>query len=107
MRDYRLTRLQTEVIKFIKDKQERESQKMQDLIRSYIRTYAPMFVGAVISFLATKGITLDTETQTALVVAFTGLLQALYYAIARLLERKYPIVGKILLGSSKQPSYEK
>lgn len=78
---------------------------MQSLITSYIRTYMPIVVGGLVSWLVTLGVELDAETQAGLIVALTGLSQAAYYFIARQLERKWPVVGKVLLGSSKQPTY--
>jgi len=77
---------------------------MNNFVTSQIRTYAPILIGGLISWLALKGIALDTETQSGLVIAFTGLLQAVYYFLARLLERKFPQLG-FLLGSAKTPVY--
>ncbi len=80
---------------------------MSDFVISQIRTFTPIIVGALISFLATVGLQLDTDTQASLVIALTGVLQALYYFIARLLEKKFPKLGGILLGSSATPTYDK
>lgn len=79
---------------------------MNSVITSYIRTYVPISVGALASFLATKGFNLDADSQAGLVVFLTGVCQAVYYAIARFLERKFPQLG-LLLGSKKQPVYRK
>lgn len=70
-----------------------------------IRTWVPIAVGAVISWFATIGLNIDAETQAASVVALTGVIQAAYYTVVRLLESKYPAVGW-LLGSAKTPSYK-
>lgn len=70
-----------------------------------IRTWVPIAVGAGISWLATLGLNIDAETQAASVVALTGVIQAAYYTVVRLLESKYPAVGW-LLGSAKTPSYK-
>lgn len=79
---------------------------MTDTVTSLIRTYVPVAVGALISWFASKDIQVDAETQTALIVALTGVIQAAYYTLARLIEKKYPAIGRILLGSGKQPEYK-
>ena len=78
---------------------------MNSFITSQIRTIVPIAVGALISWLALQGITLDAGAETGLVIFLTSLLQALYYVIARILERRLPHVGAWLLGSSAQPVY--
>lgn len=80
---------------------------MNNFITSQIRTYVPMAVGAVVAYLATLGLDLDANTQSGLIIALTGVLQALYYLVARVVERKWPQVGGLLLGSAKQPTYKK
>lgn len=77
---------------------------MNSFVTSLIRTYVPIIVGALVSFLITKGVELDPETQTGLIVALTGVSQAVYYYVARVLERKFPQFS-FLLGSSAQPKY--
>jgi hypothetical protein len=78
--------------------------KLNDTLTGLIRTWVPIAVGAALSWLATNGLQLDKETQTATIVAATGAIQALYYTLVRLLENKFPQVGW-LLGSAKTPSY--
>lgn len=78
---------------------------MSDFVTRQIRTYVPLAVGALISWLATIGLTLDAETQAGLVVALTGTTQALYYLLASLLARKFPKL-EVLLGSKKAPEYK-
>lgn len=80
---------------------------MNNFVTSQIRTIVPIIVGALVSWLITLGIELDADTQTGLVVFLTGLLQAVYYFIARLIEKKYPQIGGFLLGSQSKPVYEK
>ena len=75
------------------------------MLVSLIRTWAPIWAGAVISYLIGLGVGLDTETQAAFVVAFTGLVQSVYYLVARWAEQRVPWLGAILLGSSSQPTY--
>ncbi len=77
---------------------------MSDVITSLIRTYTPIFVGSVISWLATRGLNIDEATSAAAVTALTGALIAVYYTVIRLIERRFPQAG-ILLGSTKKPEY--
>lgn len=77
---------------------------MNDLIVSFIRTYVPITVGTFISWLATKGLTLDAGTSAGLVAFLTGLIIAAYYGIVRIVERYFPAAG-VLLGSAKKPEY--
>ena len=77
---------------------------MSDTITSLIRTYVPIVVGSLISWLVTKNIAVDEATATALVTAFTGLMIGIYYTVVRVLEKRFPWLG-VLLGSRKQPEY--
>ena len=77
---------------------------MNSFIISQIRTFVPIIVGALVAWLLTMGIELDADTQAGLVVALTGGLQALYYFVVRLLEKKWPKVG-VLLGVASKPVY--
>ena len=80
---------------------------MSDFVIAQIRTYVPMAVGFLVTWLITANI-LDPETsvavQTGLVSALTALLSGLYYFIVRLLAEKWPSVG-VLLGVNKAPEY--
>ncbi len=78
---------------------------MNSFITSQIRTIVPIAVGALVSWLALRGINLDEGQEAGLIIALTGLLQALYYFLARVLEQHFPQVGTLLLGSSAQPEY--
>lgn len=75
-----------------------------DTVIGLVRTWVPIGVGAVFGWLATNGLEVDPETQAASIIAITGLIQALYYGIARLLESRYPALGW-LLGSAHTPTY--
>lgn len=80
---------------------------MNALALSLIRTYVPAAVGALLSWLLTLGVQIDPATEAALVAAGAGLLTAVYYTLARLLEQKWPGAG-VLLGATKSPdSYSK
>lgn len=79
---------------------------VNDTARSLIRTVVPMAIGAVVAYLATLGIDLDADTQTGLIIALTGVLQAVYYAVARAIEPHLPDwVTRVLLGSATAPEY--
>lgn len=73
--------------------------------QALIRTYTPMIVGALITYLATLGIKVDSDTQAALVLAVGSTIQAAYYTAAHYLETKWPVFS-ILLGSNATPSYD-
>ena len=75
---------------------------MNTLALSLIRTYAPILVGALASWLLTVGLDIDSETQAGLVIFLTGLLQAVYYTVVRVAEQRFPGIG-VLLGAAKSP----
>ena len=76
---------------------------MNALALSIIRTYVPIVVGALASWLlVTFAFELEADIQAHLIIAFTGLLQAVYYAAVRALETRFPGVG-VLLGAAKTP----
>ncbi len=77
---------------------------MSDFLLSLVRTYVPIAVGGVAAWLITLGIVIDPEIQAAGVIFFTGVITALYYFAARLLELKWPTFG-LLLGARKAPAY--
>lgn len=78
---------------------------MSDQITSYIRTAVPLVVGALVAWLAVKGINVPVEFIAPTTALITALAGALYYVIVRKLEAKYPKVG-VLLGVAKQPEYK-
>jgi hypothetical protein len=67
-----------------------------------IRTYVPVGVGMVISWLFAHGVQVDSATKASLIVLLTGVLTAGYYTVVRVLEEKWPSVG-LLLGA-RQPA---
>jgi hypothetical protein len=73
-----------------------------DTITSFIRTYVPVIIGAGIAWLVQQGIDIDGE---ALKAAGVAIAIALYYALARVLEKRWPVFGW-LLGTPKQPTYQ-
>jgi hypothetical protein len=71
---------------------------------AYIRSFALIVVGALINFLTTYNVHLDSGTEQALALGLTGLLTGVYYFAVTLLESRWPLVG-LLLGSTARPSY--
>lgn len=78
---------------------------MNDYVLSLVRTWVPVAVGSVLAWLASLGLDLGAEAQVGLVTFLTGLCIAVYYALARGLERRWPALGTLLLGSSSKPVY--
>lgn len=75
-----------------------------DLLGSLIRTLVPLVVGWLIGLAARRGLDVDSADLTALV---TGAVTALYYALARVLERYVSPRFGWLLGLPRQPVYVK
>lgn len=78
---------------------------MNDLFTSYIRTAVPSLVGAVATWLATKGMELDEGTLAGLVAFLTGTLTMLYYLVVRMFEKYVSPKFGWLLGYPKAPAY--
>ena len=76
-------------------------------IISIIRTFVPVLVGQIITWLATKGILDATgEISALLITAFTLVFTTAYYAIARYLETFVSTKFGWLLGYAKAPEYK-
>lgn len=69
-----------------------------------VRTVVPTTVGALLSFLATHGIQVDSTTENALAVGLTGVLGGAYWLVANALQSRWPLAG-LLLGSTARPTY--
>jgi hypothetical protein len=81
---------------------------MSDYLISLIRTWVPVGIGAALTWLATRvGIVLDEDTSAQAAVVATVLVVAVYYAVVRRLEQRWPAVGRVLLGlgAAKTPVY--
>lgn len=74
-----------------------------DVLVSHVRTYTPIVIGTLLAWLASRGLDLTAYTN-AVNVFVAPITIALYYTLARLLERKWPVFG-FLLGSRRQPQY--
>lgn len=77
---------------------------MSDAVTGLIRTWVPVGVGAFVAWLLAHNITIDPDAQKGLTVAATAVVIAVYYALVRLLESRWPWFG-VLLGSTRQPTY--
>lgn len=67
-----------------------------------IRTYVPLALGVLFSWLASLGIEVDGGTKDLLTGGIGALLAAVYYFAVKKLERKFPW-ATVLLGSTQQP----
>lgn len=77
---------------------------MSDFVTSLIRTYTPMIVGGVVSFLTAKGLDIPEESVMGVTTFLTVVISGAYYGIVRFLETRYPAIG-ILLGKRSEPKY--
>lgn len=68
---------------------------------SIVRTVVPLVVGWLVSIGLVGWLNLS---QSAVTMAVTSVVSALYYIVVRVIETKFPKWG-ILLGVAKQPSY--
>ena len=78
---------------------------MSNLFTSLIRTWVPIGVGTLLTFLAVQfGLVVDENIALQLTAGLTGLVIAVYYLLARIAERIWPALG-VLLGSTQKPVY--
>lgn len=77
---------------------------MGNFVTSLIRTWVPIIVGAVIAWLASRGIDIEPEQAEGLVAFLTALFSGVYYLVIRWLEQRFPQIGW-LLGQAKQVKY--
>lgn len=99
-----LEKLGNEVAKYLREEKIKEKKEMSDLITATLRTAVPAMTVYFTTFLTARGVELDTATITALETALFGLLVAIWYALVRLVARKYPQLES-LLGAAKKPVY--
>lgn len=80
---------------------------MNNYFTSLIRTWVPLAVGAIISWLALHGASphLTDSQMTNLTAALTGVIVAVYYALVRLFEHYVSPKFGWLLGVAKMPTY--
>lgn len=78
---------------------------LSSLVISGIRTGVPIIIGTLLTWLAsTLKIVVEPSSQAGLVALCVATLSAAWYALARLLEKKWPAAGW-LLGVPDQPTY--
>ena len=78
---------------------------MSDTLIAYIRTYVPIAVGSVLSWLFVEfGVDVPDDVEAQAAIVATGVVIAAYYALIRTLSAKWPAFGK-LLGVAKDPTY--
>lgn len=70
---------------------------------SIVRTLVPVAVGQVVAYVATLGIVVPGDVETALTVVLGFIATAVWYTVVRWLEQKFPKVG-VLLGWAAVPS---
>lgn len=75
------------------------------MLDSLVRTYMPLLWGAVLTWLASLDVTLDAELSQTSTAMVTAVAAAVVYAVARAVERRVPWLGRLLLGSGRQPTY--
>lgn len=73
---------------------------------SLIRTWVPLGVGGLLTWLArTHDIVIDETATATTVTAVTGIVTGAYYSIVRLLEVRVSGGYGWLLGAAKKPKY--
>jgi uncharacterized membrane protein (DUF441 family) len=79
---------------------------MSDYLVSLIRTWVPIAVGVVLTWLARRwGIVLPEDLSAQATMVVTGLAVAAYYTAIRALEMRWPKAGR-LLGAARPPAYK-
>lgn len=63
---------------------------------SFVRTLVPIAVGQAVAYLATLGISVPENVETALTVVLGFVVASAYYAGIRFLEQKWPKLGALL-----------
>lgn len=75
----------------------------KDYSASVARTLTPILVGLILGVLGTEIVGVNEASLTPVV---SGVITAIYYALVRALEQKWPKVG-VLLGWPSAPTYSK
>ena len=69
---------------------------------SIVRTLVPVAVGHIIAYIATLGIVVPGDVETALTVVLGFIATTVWYTAVRFLEQKFPKIG-VLLGWAAVP----
>lgn len=79
---------------------------LSNFVIGAVRTYVPIAVGFLLTWLATSlHVVVDPSSQAGLIGLCVALLSSGYYALARLLEKWQPALG-VLLGVPSAPAYQ-
>lgn len=78
------------------------SAEARSYLKSLRRTFVAWIVGIAVASATDIGIVLPVEATTEVVAALVG---GGYYAVLRLLEHRWPVVG-VLLGGRGEPTYQ-
>lgn len=81
------------------------SPRLSDTAIAAIRTFVPLVVGSLISWLLTMNVVLDAATEASLTTALTAIVTAVYWSVVTWASKKLPILGW-LLGYPSTPTYE-
>lgn len=92
---------------------ERLAERLGALWFSVVRTWVPSILGGAFAWLATRGFTLDDDTQKAIIAAGTVASIMAWYLVGRLAEqlgarkrwRWLQVAGGLMLGIPKPPEY--
>jgi len=76
-----------------------------DYLIAQIRTYVPLAVGGLVTWLLSLGVDLGAQAEVGLITFGTALITGLYYTAASAIQRKWPTAGRFLLGSKMEPTY--
>ena len=83
---------------------------MSNIITSIVRTLASKVVGGLLGVAAALGVAVPAELSEQATVALSGAMfvaiQFVYYVAARWAERRWPVLGRLLLWSGRQPVYQ-
>ena len=78
---------------------------MSNYVIAHIRTLVPVAVGYGVTWLATNlGIIISTETSLSVTLPVAAVLTGGYYAGARYLGKRWPVLER-LLGTPATPTY--
>lgn len=78
---------------------------VSDNVARYIRTGVTLLVGFLVTWLATTvHVVVGPSSQAALVALTVSVVSGAYYALARFIEKKWPAIGKYLLGAPITPA---
>jgi hypothetical protein len=81
-----------------------DSQPVASIGPALIRTAVPLLVALLVQWAARRDLVIDSATQSAIISILSTLSGAVYYAVVRFLERRWPKAGW-LLGSPHVPYY--